>query len=265
MKVLVPGINNVTNKSYHSDKNWLSSSSLKKLLKSPAQFYKELTEPQPESDNVNFLEGSYTHSLILEPEKIEEEYAVFEGIRKQGKEFEQFKEEHSDKSILSKPQRSRCLAYKRAYDANSHAVELIAGGEPEHTICGKILDVPIKVRFDYLNVAGGYGVDIKTSSFPVDRESFARTCFQYGYGLSAALYLTLAEDYYKKKLDFYFIAIAKQELDCQVFRLSKETRMRGEADMIKALKIYKQCIETGVWPVSIEPDSKTVSDEIEEI
>lgn len=246
--MLKDGINNVTNKEYHSDKVYLSSSNLKMILKNPAQFYDEkiLGNKVPDERAV-FDEGSYTHSLILEPEKIAEEYAFFEGFRKQGKEWEAFKEENKGKTLLSAPQKHRCHDLLDAYNRRPEAINFISGGLVEHTLCGKLLDVPVKVRFDYINIEKGYIADIKTTGYPADIDIFKNTVKDFGYELSAALYSEVAKQFYKKSFDFYFIVLSKPERVCDVYKASETTLNTGKVMVYKALKKYKTCLETGIW------------------
>lgn len=81
------GIVECTNEEYHGEKNHLSSSNFKMLLNDPEEFYKHkiLGEPKEISNRTQaaFDEGSYAHSLILEPHMIEQEYVFFDGWRKQ--------------------------------------------------------------------------------------------------------------------------------------------------------------------------------------
>lgn len=261
------GLNKCSNQNYHKDKTWLSSSSLKTILKNPAQFHAELTEKKSEVENPSFTEGSLLHSLILEEDQIEQDYAFFTGLRKAGREFEEFKAANPGRVIISTPQKSRCLAYKRAFMSLPTAVNLLKGCEKEYTICAMLMDVPIKVRFDAINLDQSYGLDLKTSSFGVEIDSFKMTMQSFGYGLSAALYAWVAELHFGRPFDFYLIPIAKQELECHVYKLSEATIMRGRSDIIKALQIYKQCKETGIWPNSVELKvSKEVGDyQIQEV
>lgn len=258
------GLNKCTNAEYHGDKSFLSSSSLKKILASPAAFQEERLNPKVEVENPNYTVGSLLHSLILEPDKVESEYAIFPGLRKVGKEFEAFKLENPGKLIVSKAQHSKCLAYVRAFESNPIAKGLLTSCDTEYSICAEINGVGVKVRFDAINVALGYGLDLKTSSFSVDKESFRMTMNQFGYGLSAALYSWVAELHFGRPFDFYMVPIAKQELDCQVYRMSQETIMRGRSDIIKALDIYKKCCETELWPATATMDNR-IQTEIEEI
>lgn len=247
--MLKTGLNNVTNREYHADTTHLSSSSLKLLITDLETFYQEkVLGIKPEQvEKAAFTEGSYVHSLILEPDNIANEYAFFEGWRKAGKEFDQFKELNAGKVILSKPQVHRCDAWAAAIKRRPEAMELLSGGESEHTICANLLDVAIKVRCDYINVDKGYIADIKTTGQISDIDVFKQTMKDFYYHLSAALYCQVAEVHYGKEFDFYFVVVSKIENTCEVYKLSKASKSTGQSLIIHALKRYKQCKETGIW------------------
>lgn len=249
MSKLTIGINHVSNIEYHADKQYMSSSNFKTLLKNPKQFYDEkILGIKPEkSSNTAFDEGSLTHSMILEPHKIDNEFAFWKGLRKQGSEYEAFEASARKRTVISQPQKIRCEGYYKAFSKNDLAVSLIQGGLAEQTLCQNYYDLLVKTRCDYINVEKGYIVDVKTSSFPVDLDSFKMTIGQFSYELSAALYVAIAEQFYNKKFDFYFLAIAKKDLDCQVFKLSSATAERGNRMILDAIKIYKSCKASGDW------------------
>lgn len=245
---LKPGINNCTNEEYHGDKSYLSSSNYKLVLRDPEKFKKEVIDGERENKQVNaFDEGTYAHSLILEPEMIPDEFAFFPGFRKAGKDFEQFKDSNKGKIILSKPQKHRVEMWVDSYRQRPEAVSLISGGEPEQSLAGELLGVPSKVRCDYINVEKGYVVDIKTTSHSTDVESFSYVIKSLGYDLSAAMYLKMFEEYYKKSLDFYFVVLGKRDNMCEVYKLSEDTRARGDLMLIEAVKKYKDCLKTDNW------------------
>jgi hypothetical protein len=247
------GLNNVTNEQYHSDTNFLSSSDLKLILKDPEQFYKEKILGEKERvESAAFEDGTFIHSLILEPNAVKDEYAFYPGLVKRGAEFEKFKADNVGKKIISLPQKTRCELLFNSYNKLEAAKSLINGGESEFSIVQEILDVGIKVRCDYIN-QGGYIVDVKTSGYPVDLESFKLTVDQYRYDLSAALYCMAAEKYFNRKFDFYFIALSKKDLNCEVFKLSEMSRRKGDALILEALDLYKECKKTGLWKKKDNP------------
>ena len=245
---LKKGINHCTNIEYHSDKSYFSSSNLKMLLKDPEQFYKECILGEREFKEANhFLEGTYAHSLILEPETIKDEFSFFEGWARRGKEWEKFKAANEGRIILTKPQRMRVESWVENYKKLPEATQLISGGFPEHTVAGELLGMPIKARADYINIDKGYIADVKTTGFPSDVDSFKQTVNQFSYQLSAALYLKMFEQHYGKSLEFYFIVLGKKDKQCEVYKLSDKSRELGYAMIRESISIYNNCVKTGDW------------------
>jgi hypothetical protein len=259
------GINHVSNKTYHSAKEWLSSSSLKKLLKDPSIFYKEeiLQQRPEEKENPAFEDGSLMHSLILEPEKVASEYAFYTGLIKRGREFEEFKAANPGKTVISAPQKARCLALVRAHENNKIANELLQGGFAEYTICQVWKDLKIKVRCDYINIEKGYILDVKSTGRLAEIEEFKQTISMYKYDLSAALYCAIAEIQYGKPFDFYFDVLSKKDGDVQVYKLSEATKERGYNDCALAARIYKECMTSGNWPKVLSPKHESQAEVLE--
>lgn len=81
-----------SNLEYHADRTSLSSSNLKTILEDPHKFYNEwvLGNKKVEEEKPYFIEGHFTHTLLLEPELVSN-YVVYPGLRKHGAAFEQFK------------------------------------------------------------------------------------------------------------------------------------------------------------------------------
>lgn len=232
------------------------------LLKHPDQFYQEwvMGQKTEQVERSVFSEGSFTHTLILEPEKIAE-YAIFPGLRKSGKVWEDFKAANPNKIILSAPQVNRCEALYQSYKATKVATELVQNGFPEHTMLSEILGVPVKARADYI-VPGKYIVDVKTTSAPTDIDMFKLTIEQYQYDLSAALYCQIAFDNYNALHDFYFVVLSKEDGGCAVYKASSNTLSIGAAKVTQAIVKYKRGLETGNW---LEQVKVELCEEVEEV
>lgn len=265
---LKPGVNEgLSNAEYHSEREHLSSSNLKLLLNSPAQFYKEKILGQREQMTGSALDvGSYTHTLVLEPHKVAEEFAIYKqqgrqfvpvgqkpkGPRKQGPEFDAFKATNSGKIILSQAEAQIGERLAATVQASPPAIELLQGGIAELSLASSMFDVPVKCRADYINPDKGYIADVKTTRWPSDVDTFRRVVRELGYELSAALYCDIAYRVYGKVFDFYWIVLSKNDWDCQVYRASTHTLSEGSALVNKALITYKKCLATNNWPDTIE-------------
>lgn len=254
MAELKPGVNVVGNKEYHADQKYLSSSNFKMLLENSEAFYNsKILGNRTSMSSTAMTEGSLVHAMILEPHLVAEEFVFFEGWRKAGKDFDSFKLQNPDMEIISKPQKVRCDKLVEVYGQRPEAVNLISGGKAEHTICTMLRGVPTKVRYDYINEEKGYLVDIKTTAYPATLESFQMTMDKYRYDLSAALYLDVAEQFYGKPFEFYFVVLGKKDEVCEVYKASKETLERGRMSCAEAVVKYKKCLETGDWSNGWKP------------
>lgn len=264
---MIKDFKELSNADYHSDTTHLSSSGLKLLLKDPKAFEaKYILKTTGVETKDAFDEGSAVHCLILEPHKFEQDFAIYPGMRRAGKEYEAFKDNNPSKIVLSAPQVLRCQKLVANHLAMPVAVSLVQGGFAEHSLTGKILEVPVKMRADYINIAAGYIVDVKTTSMPSDIEMFRQTVHQYGYDLSAALYCDIAFQQFGKLFDFFFITLSKADGGCNVYKASSKTLSGGASKVIQAVVLYKKCVATGIWKAEHEkPVFDTKDYEIEEV
>ena len=204
MKKIKDGIyvgDELSNNDYHAEKEHLSSSNLKMLLKDVEKFHKEkiLGECGPQKDIPAFAEGSLVHGMILEPHLLDKEFLCFDGFRKAGKVWQSFKDDEvsgAGRTILSKPQWKRCENLVTGYKSNNTAVNMVDSCEKEFSVFGELDGVPLKARADLINVEEGFIADIKTTSYDTDVDSFKFTMKDFGYALSASLYCSMFEQYY---------------------------------------------------------------------
>jgi exodeoxyribonuclease VIII len=257
---LLPGANaGLSNTEYHSEKLHLSSSNLKMLLQSPQDFYQAKILGNSTSSSSPAMDlGSYVHSLVLEPEKVAEEFAIYEGWRKAGPDYQSFLQTVGKKIVLSKPQAFNGQRLAKSVEACPPALDLLKGGVPELSHAAKLFDVPVKMRADYLNIDAGYIVDVKTTRWGSDVDTFRRVVRELGYELSAALYCDIAYQVYGKVFDFYWVVLSKADWECQVYRASTHTLSEGSALVNKALITYKKCLASGQWPDNLDAVPKAM-------
>lgn len=250
---LQKGLNYCSNAEYHGDKSYLSSSVLKTIYKSlekyELEYLKGIKEPISSDTEKNFSEGSLAHAYILEPYTVQSDFNFYtESLMKKGPLFTAFKESVANSNpIISIAQNERVLKWVAAYKAHPVAPSLITGGFAEQTVCGELYGVPLKTRYDYINVDKGYIADVKTTGYGSDLDSFKQTVECLMYGLSAALYCQIAEQHYGKPFDFYFIVLSKNQLTCDVYKTSEETMNTGKRIVQEACTKYKKALKSGIW------------------
>lgn len=261
------GYNKCSSNDYHADREFLSSSVLKTIYKSLADYHDQYILGNKKefsaSSQAAMAEGSLCHTMLLEPHLVDSEFAFYPDWTKRGAAYEQFAALHEGKTVISVPQQERVNNLISAYKKHPVAPTLLKGGEAEQTICGEISGVKIKTRYDYVNPELGAIYDIKTTAYPGDRESFKLTIEQLSYQLSAALYCRIAEQHYGKPFKFYFIVLSKKDQTCNVYCASERTIAAGNAMINKAILKFKAAKESGIWDESTEENS--ISSEIEEV
>ena len=254
-----------SNADYHADKTRVSSSQLKTILRSPEQYYKEYVLSQRDNTPKDkFVFGSFVHTLILEPHKVQTEYAVYEGLRRGGKAWEQFAEVNKGKNILTSVQVNQAEKLFASYKANKTAVSMLEGALSEHNLFGEVLGVAGKARADSIHINKNYIVDVKTTSSGSDRELFALACESYRYDLSASYYLELARQTYKKEFDFYFFVLSKTDGQLKIYKAGPEFLYTGKLMYTRAIKLLIKCQELNQWPAYPEAllgNEPTVIDE----
>jgi len=241
------GINNCDNESYHQDRKFKSSSTLKLFLKDPREYYKRyvLGEPREDTYKSAYDFGSYMHSLLLEPDKTDDEFAVFEGATRRGKAYQEFKANNENKTIITASQAQQALDLYNLYHEHLDTQGLIEDGIAEHTLCVELDGIPIKVRADYIKE--GMIIDVKTSSDPVDKFSAAKTIIRFDYDLSAALYVDAFKKYTGQDHEFIFAFLNKQNGDVGILKASEALLENGRKKYKTAIKRLAEAEKSGVY------------------
>ncbi|MCK9370546.1 PD-(D/E)XK nuclease-like domain-containing protein [Candidatus Dojkabacteria bacterium] len=247
---------------YHANRTHKSSSVLKSFLHDSRAYYAKyvLNKDQGPKTNPNLIQGSHIHTCILEPHLVDTEYAVYPGAMKKGAAWEKFAEKNANKTILTNTQNQ--LSQKLIRNFNDTTVVIGAFGKEEivnlntffidgfaeESIFGELDGMKIKVRFDYRRDFEEFGSinDLKTTADIITTVSHARAiCERMDYDLSAALYVDMAELYFKKKYYFYFTFLSKTDGRSTIFKASEAFISRGREKYKKAIKDIQAAELTG--------------------
>ena len=242
------GLNeDITNEVYHGDREYESSSSLKMYLKDPKEYHNRyiLKLPREEKYKSAYDFGTYIHSLILEPEKVEDEYAIFEGASRRGNVYKEFKAANSDKIIITRSQFLQAQSLLEAYTDHQLASSMVKFGNAEQTLCVELEGMKIKVRADYIKE--GQIIDVKTTSDPTDKFTAGKTCARFDYDLSAALYVDAFSKHFGIEHDFYFLFVNKMTNEIEVLKASKKLLENGRRKYKKSIQLLKKSRETGKY------------------
>jgi len=245
----------MTNKEYREAEG-ISSTDLKYLAISPKHYeaYKEGLFTQ--ENNQNFVFGDAFHSLVLEPDRFEKEYAVedFEGcnLNKNTKAYKEAKakwlESVGDRKILSKSEYEELLKMKAVVD--KLASPLFKGGKAELSFFETDRHgIVRKCRPDYYNEELGLVVDLKTTSARSDEE-FQKALWNFKYHWQQYWYSEVLKLAGKPVNSFVFVVVSKSpEHLAWVVELEPEWLEIAEKEVEEVINEYVRYLQSGVTNV----------------
>lgn len=236
----------ISNKDYHGDRTFLSSSGLKLLLADEYEFRrKHIFGHWEEEENAAFAFGTYLHTLILEPQLAATTTAVYMGKARYGRDYVEFCAKNKHKTVVTVAECTLANRMLKNYNAMPIAKSLISQGRCEETFCAEINGVPLKVRFDA--IGEGYGLDVKTTSSPIDAKNMTQTIEKYDYALSAALYMDVATAAGSVVSDFYFLFANKKSAQLVLIKAGPDILDRGRQQYLAALEKYNRLKSSGFF------------------
>lgn len=248
-----PGIyQDLSNDDYHAAPG-ISKSGLDLISKCPALYKARYldgikTEPTPA-----MILGSATHTITLEPEKFNEEFAVAPEINRRTKagkaEWAQFQADNAGREIIKADDYETISRMADAVRNHGRAADILSYGQAESSLFyeDNITGELLKVRPDYL--IEDLVVDLKTTQ-DASPEGFAKSCFNFRYHVQAAYYLAVARAVTGVHLtNFVFIAVEKKEpYQVAVYYLDNGALELGAEQYRSDLMRYSDCRKAGEWP-----------------
>lgn len=273
-------------KEYHAQRDmevhYVSSSQLKTMLEDPELFYRTYVTKEVEKETTSAMDiGSYFHTSILEPHKVDEEFAFYSGAVRRGKAWDDLVANSNGKIILTSSDKEKGDTLIEGVKKSPVAMSLLHGGRPEVScgvkllVCPKrelilstkrdsylypdmdgwkyyadtkeldisdMLEIRVKVRADYLHP--NWILDLKsTSSKAKNVRDIVRAIEMYQYDMSAALYLDMFNIYLENPVnDFYWVFAQKDVSNSKTWLASKDSIRVGRAKWRKAIIDLASCI-----------------------
>ncbi len=203
-------------------KSFLSNSDIKSLLENPLQF------KQPIVGNPNLIKGSYFHTLVLEPNKLERFKIIDAGTRNTKK----YKDlSGGELCLLEKEADELAILRDKLLGVNA-AKDLIQDIDVAYEVPGiiELEDEWWKLKADIVNNTQGYVIDLKTTS---DIDKFSYSAKAYNYDSQAYIYST----YFK--MDFIFIVVCKKSKKIGIFDCSPQFLESGKDKVQRAVEQYR--------------------------
>lgn len=227
----------------------INFSTLKHMAVSPLMYRWRLDHPEPDKDCFRF--GGAGHCAIFEPEKFEQRFAVFDGVRNDKHEkYQTWKAEHPGADALKPEEMERVLAVAQAVRNHRVAGPLLRGGRAEEILTwdDEVTGLACKGRLDYIRP--DCVIDLKTTRDPAPRK-FERASGDYCYAAQAAFYHDGAVRNHLidgKERPFIIAPQNDEPFDVAVFQLKPETLEYGRALYRSWLARLLECTEAAYWP-----------------
>lgn len=244
----------ISNEAYREAKG-ISSSDLKYLDISP-KHYEAYKEGLFSYNNQNFILGDAFHSMILEPERFDDEYVVedFKGcdLNKNTKAYKEAKAEWlesvGDRQIISKNDYDELLKMKAV--VNKLASPLFKDGEAELSFFAEDRHgIVRKCRPDYYNEKLGLVVDLKTTSAR-SYEEFKKSLWDFKYHWQQYWYSEVLKLAGKPVNKFVFVAVSKAAPHLAwVVELEPEWLEIAETEVEEIINEYVRYLQSGVAQV----------------
>lgn len=242
----------ISNKEYR-DSQGISSTELKKIMKSPAHYRYWKDNPE-ETDTPSLLLGRASHKYVLETYDFYDEFAVAPNVDRRTKEgkatWEQFVAESNGKDVITQEQFEQIDAMRNSAYATPFVSKLLSG-DKELSYWGKDEEtgLVIKCRPDCVTEWNGKHIliDYKTAQ-DVENIKFCRDSIKFGYDLQLAMYRDILKQ--NTGLDYMVVIIAQEKTApyvTNVFQLSENYLESGREVYKEMLRVYKECSESGNW------------------
>jgi len=252
-KYYADGIYDISNDAYHASQG-ISRSRLMLLDKSPYHFWYEtlsgLAEPKESTPSMNV--GSAFHTLLLEPDKFNKEFAIIPKVDRRTKlgkeEYDLFTQKNEGKILLSDDQFFKVEQMVSLISQHDIVTTLLDEAVFEQSIfwTDKETGLQFKTRPDIWS--NKMVVDLKTTS-DASAYSFTRSAMQYGYYLQAGMAYEACKAI---GMPFEMFVILACEKDAPhvpaIYMMDDEALQFGIDQFCSYKRKLKACIDSDKWP-----------------
>lgn len=203
------------------------------------------------ADSRNFAVGRLVHSLVFEPDTVNDRYAIWDGGIRRGKDWDAFKEERSPRTIVDQKEIAECRAMAQAVLKNEIVSSYRRGGQFERAIFWRdsATGLRCKARPDWINEERRTLIDLK-SCLSIEERMFGKVAARYGYHCQLAHYANGIETVLGwKPAEVMIVAVEKEAPhDVAVFDLSEDEMWAGAEEVAELLGKVERCQRLEEWP-----------------
>ena len=222
-------------------KQFLSNSDIKSLIDNPLNFKK------PSPPNPAFVVGSYFHTCILEPDKLEK----FKIVKSKTRNTKEYKEIAGEDICLLQHEVDQIELMREKVLEIDLFKDLILDGAVEYEQPGlvELEGMQWKGKADILNHSSQLIIDLKTTN---NINTFASSAHKFNYDSQAYIYSKMFN------MDFVFIVVDKKTHQLGLFDCSDKFLQSGQNKVALAVQAYNDFFVNGDGDFSQYYISKTL-------
>lgn len=235
---------------YHSKKEFVSSSPLKKMRKSPAHFY-DAWQGRSQDTTDEMEKGTAIHSLLLEQDiaryvrrPLKPDGSL---VRSNSKDYAVFLEQNPGKTPVDPEFFDNFNAMLDSFVANKKAMEMLEKSQVEKSVYTQCPDTKLYIKARPDIWGHGYMADLKSTT---DMDRFERNIFVLGYDIQAAHYIETVKAATGEDItEYYFIAYEnKSPFGSQIFKLRYSDIERAKDQRRIWMNEIAVCFKDNQWP-----------------
>ena len=231
----------------------LSNSGISDLLTSPRHYYDRHINPErpARESTASQRHGTVAHGMILEPSTFDERFPCGPDVSRATKVWKEWEAKQKAGTMSIKPdEREVALIQASMVRQIPDVARVLGSGNPEVTLLWNENEwAQCKARPDWIHVTGKGAIllDIKTTG---NANDFVRQVGRLGYHRQAYWYSRGFEKCSNiKVLGFVFVAVETAwPYAARAFALDEAALGEGQAQCLRALKTYTDCVKKKQWP-----------------
>lgn len=242
------------NSEYHAGPG-ISNSGITQALRSPMHYHaRYISKTAPEVEKAGQLEGTLLHCAVIEPDEFGKRYVVGPDVRANTKEWRQFVEDNSGKTVIKAKQYDDAMRQALAVRLHPFLAALdwsLIAGEVSAFAMDDETGLLCKCRPDIVCEMGDgvFLLDLKTYS-DASPEEFNKQIGRKGYYRQSVWYQHFYGKAAKRVVNgFAFVAVEDAPpYGVGVYTIGPQYAARGEAECRTGLDRIAASMADGMWP-----------------
>jgi hypothetical protein len=238
---------------YHASKALSASGAFTLASECPAMFWARSPfnpDALPPKNGKDLDVGSALHLAALEPDRLVDRTRIVDADDWRTKEARNERDDARGAGIVPLLRKDLDLVtrLRAALLANPYVVDLLDGADTEVSYFWTADGVPLKARADIIARDGQAIGDLKASANAAPL-FFQRQAFNAGHFLRAVWYQAGWREVAGKRADYWFVIVAREPPHLvTIARLDERALAWGDMMAKRALLLFRECRERGIWP-----------------